>query len=105
MNKNKKKIIISIILIITFLSIFIIRKHEKKNNNMNNNEKNIVSSEIKSNYNNETGMYEIVDEVTGEVIVQSEFEEEISTQIDFYKKNPEYRANPPVSPNAGSETK
>lgn len=97
---NKKRIILIVLIIfIIFILLFMTRKN--RNNNETKNENNINKNyTVKSFYNNETSKYEIIDEKTGEIIMQSEFEEDINSQMDFYKENPDYRANPPISPNA-----
>ena len=97
MNKNK---ILIIVIIIIFVIIFIIIKSKNKHVNLNETKNNTIVSEIKSNYNNETGMYEIVDEITGEVISETISEEEMNLQLKFYKENPDYRAEPPIFPSA-----
>ncbi|MBR2290155.1 MAG: hypothetical protein IJ867_06160 [Clostridia bacterium] len=50
------------------------------------------SIEIKNDYDEETGLYYIIDEVTGEIIYASQ--DENDPNFDFYREHPDYNPNP-----------
>ena len=54
---------------------------------------------IETNLNNETGMYEVYNPITNEILTTTESEEGAKLETEFYKENPNYKAEPPVSPN------
>ena len=98
---DKKKLIIIVVILIICIVALVLLKTNNKLSNLNNNTQE-TNSVIQTNFNNETGMYEIIDENTGEIITTTMDEESAKTELEFYKKNPDYRANPPTSPNAES---
>lgn len=89
----KKIIIILLIIFVCFAMIFLIKSRKVTNNNPTDNYTADIS--IKSEYNEEKGIYEIYDE-KGNLITTTENESE----VEFYKKNPTFRESPPNSPNA-----
>lgn len=54
-----------------------------------------MSESIELKYNEENNSYDIIDNVTNEIIVSFEDEEMAKSELEFYKENPSYRANPP----------
>lgn len=93
-----KRIVICLIIIFSVILICVISNNSENNNKKISNNSTGDANSIKSTYNNETKMYEIIDTTTGEVITQTESEKAIDSELEFYKENPEYRANPPTSP-------
>lgn len=93
MKKNLKFIIITIIIVLILIICLIkINKHVKDNKEMKN-------ENIETNLNNETGMYEVYNPITNEILTTTESEEGAKLETEFYKENPNYKADPPVSPN------
>ena len=93
MKKNLKFIIITIIIVLILIICLIkINKHVKDNKEMKN-------EKIETNLNNETGMYEVYNPITNEILTTTESEEGAKLETEFYKENPNYKAEPPVSPN------
>ena len=93
MKKNFKFIIITIIIVLILIICLIkINKHVKYN-------KEIKNENIETNLNNETGMYEVYNPITNEILTTTESEEGAKLETEFYKENPNYKADPPVSPN------
>lgn len=93
MKKNLKFIIITIIIVLILIICLIkINKPVKDNKEMKN-------ENIETNLNNETGMYEVYNPITNEILTTTESEEGAKLETEFYKENPNYKAKPPVSPN------
>lgn len=93
MKKNLKFIIITIIIVLILIICLIkINKPVKDNKEMKN-------ENIETNLNNETGMYEVYNPITNEILTTTESEEGAKLETEFYKENPNYKADPPVSPN------
>lgn len=93
MKKNFKFIIITIIIVLILIICLIkINKPVKDNKEMKN-------ENIETNLNNETGMYEVYNPITNEILTTTESEEGAKLETEFYKENPNYKAEPPVSPN------
>ena len=93
MKKNLKFIIITIIIVLILIICLIkINKPVKDN-------KEIKNENIETNLNNETGMYEVYNPITNEILTTTESEEGAKLETEFYKENPNYKAEPPVSPN------
>lgn len=93
---DKKKIIIFTILIIFVIVILVFLKFQNKDNNaINNTDNSNNKADIQSMYNNESGLYEIIDKNTGEVITKTKSEESAEIELEFYKANPDYRADLP----------
>lgn len=93
MKKNFKFIIITIIIVLILIICLIkINKPVKYN-------KEIKNENIETNLNNETGMYEVYNPITNEILTTTESEEGARLETEFYKENPNYKADPPVSPN------
>ena len=93
MKKNLKFIIITIIIVLILIICLIkINKPVKDNKEMKN-------ENIETNLNNETGMYEVYNPITNEILTTTESEEGAKLEKEFYKENPNYKADPPVSPN------
>lgn len=93
MKKNLKFIIITIIIVLILIICLIkINKPVKDNKEMKN-------EKIETNLNNETGMYEVYNPITNEILTTTESEEGARLETEFYKENPNYKAEPPVSPN------
>ena len=93
MKKNLKFIIIAIIIVLILIICLIkINKPVKDN-------KEIKNENIETNLNNETGMYEVYNPITNEILTTTESEEGARLETEFYKENPNYKADPPVSPN------
>lgn len=93
MKKNFKFIIITIIIVLILIICLIkINKPVKYN-------KEIKNENIETNLNNETGMYEVYNPITNEILTTTESEEGAKLETEFYKENPNYKAEPPVSPN------
>ncbi len=93
MKKNLKFIIITIIIVLILIICLIkINKPVKDNKEMKN-------ENIETNLNNETGMYEVYNPITNEILTTTESEEGARLETEFYKENPNYKAEPPVSPN------
>ncbi len=93
MKKNLKFIIITIIIVLILIICLIkINKPVKDNKEMKN-------ENIETNLNNETGMYEVYNPITNEILTTTESEEGAKLETEFYKENPNYKAEPPVSPN------
>lgn len=93
MKKNLKFIIIAIIIVLILIICLIkINKPVKDN-------KEIKNENIETNLNNETGMYEVYNPITNEILTTTESEEGARLETEFYKENPNYKAEPPVSPN------
>ena len=93
MKKNLKFIIITIIIVLILIICLIkINKPVKDN-------KEIKNENIETNLNNETGMYEVYNPITNEILTTTESEEGARLETEFYKENPNYKAEPPVSPN------
>ncbi len=93
MKKNLKFIIITIIIVLILIICLIkINKPVKDNKEMKN-------ENIETNLNNETGMYEVYNPITNEILTTTESEEGAKLETEFYKDNPNYKAEPPVSPN------
>ena len=93
MKKNFKFIIITIIIVLILIICLIkINKPVKDNKEMKN-------EKIETNLNNETGMYEVYNPITNEILTTTESEEGARLETEFYKENPNYKAEPPVSPN------
>ena len=93
MKKNFKFIIITIIIVLILIICLIkINKPVKYN-------KEIKNENIETNLNNETGMYEVYNSITNEILTTTESEEGAKLETEFYKENPNYKADPPVSPN------
>lgn len=93
MKKNLKFIIIAIIIVLILIICLIKINKPLKDN------KEIKNENIETNLNNETGMYEVYDPITNEILTKTESEEEAKLETEFYKENPNYEAEPPVSPN------
>ena len=93
MKKNLKFIIITIIIVLILIICLIkINKPVKDNKEMKN-------ENIETNLNNETGMYEVYNPITNEILTTTESEEGAKLETEFYKENPNYKAELPVSPN------
>lgn len=93
MKKNLKFIIITIIIVLILIICLIkINKPVKDNKEMKN-------ENIETNLNNETGMYEVYNPITNEILTTTESEDGARLETEFYKENPNYKAEPPVSPN------
>ena len=93
MKKNFKFIIITIIIVLILIICLIkINKPVKDN-------KEIKNENIETNLNNETGMYEVYNPITNEILTTTESEEGAKLETEFYKENPNYKAEPPISPN------
>ena len=93
MKKNFKFIIITIVIVLILIICLIkINKPVKDNKEMKN-------ENIETNLNNETGMYEVYNPITNEILTTTESEEGARLETEFYKENPNYKADPPVSPN------
>lgn len=82
MIKKNLIIIIVIVLVLGAIMIFINKKEHK-----NDYSKDV--DEIPTQYDEETGLYYIIDEETGEIIYASTTE----ADLDFYKENPDYNPN------------
>lgn len=93
MKKNLKFIIITIIIVL-ILIICLIKINKPVNDN-----KEMKNENIETNLNNETGMYEVYNPITNEILTTTESEEGARLETEFYKENPNYKAEPPVSPN------
>lgn len=92
-KKNLKLIICMIVLIFVLIICLIKLNKPVKNNNE------IKNENIETNLNNETGMYEVYNPITNEILTTTESEEGARLETEFYKENPNYKAEPPVSPN------
>ena len=89
MSKKFLIILISILIIVIITLIFINKRNEKikdKNKIEIQNE----TSKIESNYDENTSLYYVRDEKTGEIIGASRDEEDLK----FYEENPDYNPNP-----------
>ena len=95
MHKKEIFLIIGILLIILIIVMTAKNINDKEKMTINNGESN--SNEINYVYNSENQKYEIIDKSTGEIITQAETQEEIEDKLEFYKQNPDYRAEPPFS--------
>lgn len=84
MTKKQLIILIGIIIIILIAIIAFNRKKADVAQNKNNN------SNVEISYDEETSLYYIKDEETGE-IVSASYDE---TDLEFYKENPDYNPNP-----------
>ena len=89
---SKKFLIILISIILIFLIVMFVIINKKSNKATTNNE--IVSGnnepKVESNYDENTSLYYVRDEKTGEIIGVSQDE----TDLEFYKENPDYNPNP-----------
>lgn len=92
--KKKLNFIIITIIIVLILIICLIKINKPVKDN-----KEIKNENIKTNLNNETGMYEVYNPITNEILTTTESEEGAKLETEFYKENPNYKAEPPVSPN------
>ena len=88
---SKKFLIILISIILIFLIMFIII-NKKSDKVIINNETVSVNDnpKVQSNYDENTSLYYVKDEKTGEIIGFSQDE----ADLDFYKENPDYNPNP-----------
>ena len=92
--KKKLNFIIITIIIVLILIICLIKINKPVKDN-----KEIKNENIETNLNNETGMYEVYNPITNEILTTIESEEGAKLETEFYKENPNYKAEPPVSPN------
>lgn len=92
--KKKLNFIIITIIIVLILIICLIKINKPVKDN-----KEIKNENIETNINNETGMYEVYNPITNEILTTTESEEGARLETEFYKENPNYKAEPPVSPN------
>ena len=92
--KKKLNFIIITIIIVLILIICLIKINKPVKDN-----KEIKNENIETNLNNETGMYEVYNPITNEILTTTESEEGAKLEPEFYKENPNYKAEPPVSPN------
>ncbi len=92
--KKKLNFIIITIIIVLILIICLIKINKPVKDN-----KEIKNENIETNLNNETGMYEVYNPITNEILTTTESEEGARLETEFYKENPNYKAEPPVSPN------
>mgnify|MGYP004502495015 FL=1 len=92
--KKKLNFIIITIIIVLILIICLIKINKSVKDN-----KEIKNENIETNLNNETGMYEVYNPITNEILTTTESEEGAKLETEFYKENPNYKAEPPVSPN------
>lgn len=92
--KKKLNFIIITIIIVLILIICLIKINKPVKDN-----KEIKNENIETNLNNETGMYEVYNPITNEILTTTESEEGAKLETEFYKENPNYKAEPPVSPN------
>ena len=92
--KKKLNFIIITIIIVLILIICLIKINKSVKDN-----KEIKNENIETNLNNETGMYEVYNHITNEILTTTESEEGAKLETEFYKENPNYKAEPPVSPN------
>jgi uncharacterized membrane protein YvbJ len=90
MINTKSKIIIAVI-VIALIIITIVAKNKGQVNQeeVKQSLQNIV---LDINYDEETGLYYIKDESTGEIIYASEDEDD--PELQFYKEHPDYNPNP-----------
>lgn len=92
--KKKLNFIIITIIIVLILIICLIKINKPVKDN-----KEIKNENIETKLNNETGMYEVYNPITNEILTTTESEEGARLETEFYKENPNYKAEPPVSPN------
>lgn len=82
---SKKNIIIIVCIIIVLVAgVMLIHNKNKKNNYENQ------IDQGSENYDEETGLYYLRDEETGEIIHASQNEDD----LDFYREHPDYNPNP-----------
>ena len=86
---TKRNLIIAFLIICIIIVILII-KNTKKSQNIVINENNNNKKQVTTNFDEETNLYYIRDENTGEIITASYNEED----IEFYKEHPDYNPNP-----------
>ena len=90
MSKKFLMILISIILIVLIVLFTINNKNSKKLKENNETVSGNDSPKVESNYDENTSLYYVRDEKTGEIIGASQDE----TDLEFYKENPDYNPNP-----------
>ena len=91
---DKKKIIIILTIFIIAIILIIIGIKKKDNSIVQNNEVNI-NNEIEVTYDNSSGKREIISKDTGEVLYTDSENGDFDAAYEFYKENPDYRADPP----------
>lgn len=99
MEKKTLIILICVILVCVIFFVFIknkkVQRQELSNQTSSVAEHEILTEDLKTQYNEERNSYDIIDSAKGEVITTVENEEDLKYEMDFYKKHPNYRANPP----------
>lgn len=88
-----KKILIVIVLIIFIIIALIFAKSKKTSNSQISEEIQKKKPEIVSVYDEETNIYIIKDESTGEILYTTQDEASAEEWEDFYKENPDYRSS------------
>lgn len=86
---NKKQIISACLMIIVIVVIVFMVKN-KKINKEEIQQNSLIK--IKNDYDEETDLYYIQDELTGEIIYASQ--DENDSRLKFYTKHPDYNPNP-----------
>jgi len=89
---NKKKILIIVFIAIIVIAIIVIFVNRNKNEKI---EVSVQSPSViisDKEYDEETGLYYIKDEKTGEIIYASY--DENDPDFEFYKEHPDYNPNP-----------
>lgn len=82
---SKRNIIVIIcVIIVLFVGVILIHNKNKKSNYENQ------IDQGNENYDEETGLYYLKDEETGEIIHASQSEDD----LDFYREHPDYNPNP-----------
>jgi uncharacterized membrane protein YvbJ len=89
MINTKSKIIITIIVVILIIIAIVVNN---KNQVKQEDAKQSLQTLADINYDEETGLYYIKDESTGEIIYASEDEDD--PELQFYKEHPDYNPNP-----------
>jgi len=89
---NKKIVIIIVvtIIIVTILAVFVNRKKSTEKIEENVSNSSVIVSD--KDYDEETGLYYIKDEETGEILYASY--DENNPDFEFYKEYPNYNPNP-----------
>ena len=91
---NKKVVLIVLLIVIIGIAVFIGMRGK------NSNKKVEINENIVSNYNEDTGSYQILDSSTGEVMYETDSEELAEREAEFYRENSGYNPTPPPSPDS-----
>ena len=89
---NKKNLIICCVAVVIIVLLVFIFSNKKDNSNDSK-----IDTKAKVEYDDSTGKYTVIDENTGEVLLERETEDEINAGLEFYEDHPDYRATPPAT--------